>query len=69
MNIVPNELGQAAGAARDRLATLSLDAARANAGGASARPAMASAAREAIFADALLAAMHARFEELKGVAR
>jgi hypothetical protein len=30
---------------------------------------MAGAAREAIFADALLAAMHARFEELKGVAK
>jgi hypothetical protein len=30
---------------------------------------MAAAAREAIFADALLAAMHARFEELKGVAK
>jgi hypothetical protein len=30
---------------------------------------MAGAAREVIFADALLAAMHARFEELKGVAK
>jgi hypothetical protein len=30
---------------------------------------MAAAAREAIFADALTAALHARLEELKGVAR
>jgi hypothetical protein len=30
---------------------------------------MAQAAREAIFADALLAAMHARLEELKSAAK
>jgi hypothetical protein len=30
---------------------------------------MAGAAREAVFADALLGAMHARLEELKGAAK
>ncbi|MBD5633530.1 MAG: hypothetical protein IAI49_03525 [Candidatus Eremiobacteraeota bacterium] len=74
MDIIPNDLGAAAGAARERLAGFARSAAVANAGpnrGPSTSPggAMAGAAREAIFADALLAAMHARLEELKGVAR
>ncbi len=71
MDIVPLDLVAAAGAARERLATLSRSAARANAGpeDGAAGTAMAGAAREAIFADALLAALHARFEELKAVAR
>jgi hypothetical protein len=69
MEIVPNDLTTAADSARSRLATLSLEAARANTGSGSPHPIMAGAAREAIFADALLAAMHARFEELKGVAK
>ena len=71
MDIVPIELGTAAAAARDRLTDLSRDAARASAA-STAVPApsnMAGAAREAVFADALLAALHARFEELKGVAK
>jgi hypothetical protein len=71
MDIVPNDLGAAASSARDRLASFSLTAATAAAGGAGpqARAAMAGAAREAIFADAVFAAMHARFEELKSVAK
>jgi hypothetical protein len=69
MEIVPNDLISAAESARSRLASLSVTAAHLNTGSGSSRPAMAGAAREAIFADALLAAMHARFEELKGVAK
>ncbi len=71
MDIVPSDLGAAAGAARDRLAALARDAAVANAGLARtpAGGAMAAAAGEAIFADALLGALHARLEELKNVAR
>jgi len=69
MDIVPNDITSAAASARARLASLSLEAARSNTGSSSPHPAMAAAAREAIFADALLAAMHARFEELKGVAK
>jgi hypothetical protein len=69
MDIVPNDLTSAAASARSRLAALSVAAAHLNTGAGSARPAMADAAREAIFADALLSAMHARFEELKGVAK
>ena len=67
MEIVPNELLTAARGARDRMATLARETARANTGGANpdGQRAMATAAREAIFADALLAAVHARFEELK----
>jgi hypothetical protein len=69
MDIVPNDLTSAAASARARLTSLSLEAARSNTGSSSAHPAMAAAAQEAIFADAVLAAMHARFEELKGVAK
>jgi hypothetical protein len=69
MDIVPNDLTSAAASARARLSSLSLEAARSNTDASSPHPAMADAAREAIFADALLSAMHARFEELKGVAK
>jgi hypothetical protein len=69
MDIVPNDLTSAAASARSRLASLSVEAAHLNTGPGSSRPAMAAAAREAVFADALLAALHARFEELKGVAK
>jgi hypothetical protein len=69
MDIVPIDLGVAAGAARDHLASLARTAATANATGTAAPGTMAAAAREAIFADALTAALHARLEELKGVAR
>jgi hypothetical protein len=69
MDIVPNDLTSAAESARSRLASLSLEAARSNTGLGSPHPAMDGAARAAIFADALLSAMHARFEELKGVAK
>jgi hypothetical protein len=70
MDILPAGLGSAAAAARDRLADLSRTVA-----GAGIEPSgvpgsgMAAAASEAVFADALLAAMHARLEELRNVAR
>lgn len=71
MDILPDDLGAAASNARDRLGAFSRTAATAASGGAGpqARAAMAGAAREAIFADAVFAAIHARFEELKGVAK
>jgi len=72
MDIVPNDLGAAASNARDRLVAFSRTAATAaSAGGAGpqARAALAGAAREAIFADAVFAALHARLEELKSVAK
>jgi hypothetical protein len=71
MDILPSDLAAAGGAARERLAALARTAALANAAPAPAPGGgvMAGIARESIFADALLAAMHARFEELKSVAR
>jgi len=71
MDIVPNDLSAAASSARDRLADFSRTAAAAARGGSEpqARAAMAGAAREAIFADAVFSAIHARFEELKSVAK
>ncbi len=71
MDAIPNDLSSAARAASDRLAGFSHDVAvaRAATGGASPQSAIAGAAREAIFADALLSAMHARLEELKSVAK
>jgi hypothetical protein len=53
----------AARAARDRLAAAPIPAGR------SAERGAAGTAREAIFAEALLAAIHARLEELKSAAR
>ncbi len=70
MNFIPAALERAAGAARVRLD----DAARTTASYAG-RPsddaglAMVSVARDAIFSDALDAAVHARLEELKTVAK
>ncbi len=71
MEAIPKDLIGAALGARDRLGGLSRSAAAANVLGAKAAPQseLAGAAREAIFVDALLAAMHARFEELKNVAK
>lgn len=70
MNAIPIELERAAEAARDRLVSAARTAAAAGTGGRlGAHAAMAGAARAAIFADALTAAMHARLEELKGAAK
>jgi hypothetical protein len=72
MEAIPNDLAASAGAARERLSDL---ARRVAASGGSASGisgsgvTMAAAAREAIFADALLGAMRARLEELKSVAK
>ena len=70
MDAIPSDLSAAARGARDRLLGLSRAAAAASAlpGRNSGAP-MAQAAREAIFADALPAAMHARLEELKSAAK
>lgn len=69
MEAIPSELAGAALAARGRLSALASSAAGANAkpGSPASQLAMASAAREAIFADALLSAMHARLEEIRSV--
>jgi hypothetical protein len=70
MDAIPADLSAAARAARERLLGFSRDAAVASArGNRNPSAPMAQAAREAIFADALLAAMHARLEELKSVAK
>ena len=70
MEPIPSDLALAALAARDRLAGSARRAAAA-AGNASQtpQPLMASAARQVVFADALLAALHARLEALKGVTK
>lgn len=68
MEAIPNDLARAAIESRDRLAGLARGAAAAtSAQGASG--AMATTARAAIFTDALLAAMHARLQEFKTVAK
>lgn len=70
MDIVPAGLEAAAQAARDGLGGLSRTVAGAGAEGYGAGGSrMAVAASEAVFADALLSALHARFEELRNVAR
>jgi hypothetical protein len=70
MDMIPSDLLAAASAARDRLARLARESAQANTSGAGAEPLRAAGvAREAIFADALAAALHARLEELKSVAK
>ncbi len=71
MDAIPNDLSAAARAASERLSGFSRDVAvaRAETGSAAPQSAMAGAARAAIFADALLSAMHARLEELKSVAK
>jgi hypothetical protein len=68
MDVFPRFLTLAAGTARDRLAGLAADTAAAGGaapGGETRR--MASVARTAIFADALLGAVRARLEELRSV--
>ncbi len=71
MDPIPSDLELAAARARDRLADIAREAARAGTapGSPGSAGAMASAARAAIFADALLGAMHARLEEVKSAAR
>jgi hypothetical protein len=71
MDAIPSDLSAAARAASDRLSGFSRDVAigRASSGNAAPQSAMAGAAQAAIFADALLSAMHARLEELKSVAK
>jgi len=70
MELIPPALLDAASAARDRLAALARESARANTSGGPGAPLLAAGvAREAIFADALAAALHARLEELKSVAK
>jgi hypothetical protein len=71
MEMLPGELTGAAGEARERFARLALRTAEANVTPHGAQPAsaMAAAAREAIFTDALLGALRARLEELKNVAK
>lgn len=68
MDALPTDLTRAALAARDRLTGLARHAAASTASGAGGES-MAAAARAAIFTDALLAAMHARLAELKGIAK
>ncbi len=67
MEMIPSSLLAAEAAARERVAELAREGARAGASGAPLRA--AGVAREAIFADALGAALHARLEELKSVAK
>jgi hypothetical protein len=69
MTVLPEDLLRAAGAARDRLAAFATQTAAAGAGRPASQAALAGAAREAIFSDALAAAMHARLEECKSVAK
>ncbi len=70
MDMIPGDLAVAARGARERLATFSHDVAVAPAlRGSSPQAAMAKMAQGAIFADALLSAMHARLEELKNAAK
>jgi hypothetical protein len=68
MDILPRDLLSAAQGARGRLSADAVATAQLGAHPGS-RAAMAGAAREAVFADALLGAMHARLEELKGAAK
>ncbi len=71
METIPSDLIVAAHAARERLSLLAGSAAAANAraGSPATQGSMAAAAREAIFTDALLSAVHARLEELRSVAK
>ena len=72
MDAIPSELGLAALGARNRLVDLAGRTARAGLnrpGAQGAQTAMAAAAREAVFTDALLGAMRARLEEIKTAAK
>lgn len=70
MDTIPSDLLGAARTATGRLSGYASDVAvaRTETGGVS-QSSMAGVAREAIFADALLAAIHARLEEVKSVAK
>ena len=70
MDSLPADLRAAALDARDRLATYAARTARRGIGtGAGAQAAMAGAASTAVFADALFAAMRARFDEFRTVTK
>jgi hypothetical protein len=72
MDLIPPNLRAAALDARDRLARFSQSAAEAGTNadsGARLQATMASTARDAIFADALLGAMRAHLEELRTVTK
>ncbi len=72
MDFIPPNLQAAAADARDRLSRFSRKAAEAGTNadsGARLQATMASTAREAIFADALLGAMRAHLEELRTVTK
>jgi hypothetical protein len=68
MDVLPADLFLASRDARERLSTAARTTAQSGAQ-AGSHASMAAAAREAIFADALLGAMHARLEELKSAAK
>ena len=70
MELLPLDLKSAALSARDLLGTFARNTALAGTSpGGGAHAAMAGAAQAAIFADALLGAMRARFEELRAVTK
>ncbi len=72
MDLIPVDLQGAALGARDRVVTLSRASATSGIGpgaGERLQRTMAGTARAAIFADALLAAIRARIEELRTVAK
>ena len=68
MDVLPTDLILASQNARERLSDAARTTAQLGAHPGN-RASMAAAAREAIFADALLGAMHARLEELKSVGK
>jgi hypothetical protein len=68
MEPIPTDLARAALDARERLTGFARNTA-ANTVPGSAGGTMAAAAKAAIFSDALLAAMHARLQELKSIAK
>ena len=68
MEPIPTDLARAALDARERLTGFARTAA-ANTSPGTAGGSMAAAAKAAIFSDALLAAMHARLQELKSIAK
>jgi hypothetical protein len=68
MDVLPHDLISAAQTARERLSAAARTTAQLGARPGS-QASMAAAARQAIFADALLGAMRARLEELKNAAK
>ena len=72
MNVLPDDLRLAALDARDQLGGLARRAASTaleSKSGLGPAAAMGAAARAAVFADALLGAIRARLDELRGVAK